>query len=312
MKNKKLIKQLEQEYRPNQSISVELDLPYGVSETNYHRGTWRGHHFTCTSTVDWRRGRLKTDYMDVSDLIDLLKDKVLDEMSGDDFPDLALVETSDGHVEVSDLEWDEAPTEEELEEMNTNDLYSDSEITDCEYEVAAGGIGSLTITIRKDTLTIDADGHELSLAPRIRKWTEKDKSDFEQRTLAAVAEMADVQSTYELMLESEVDEDLLPRVEVAAGDAPSLRVARFELSTETGEDDEDYICLSVWAENGPAARIRLGGLGDAIRLRNQLARQVDAFGRAYDQRAVVDVAYDPPVDYDFGPEEDAEGSQSGS
>jgi len=304
MKNEELIKKLEKEYKPDQETSIELDFPHGIGETNYHRGTWRGHDFTCTSNIEWKRGRLKTDYMSVSDLVDLLRDKDMSEISSDDLQDLNLVETQDGSTDVTDIEWDGEPTEEELEELNVMDLYSDSEITDCEYDFAAGMIGTMTVQIRKDTLVIGDDGYELTLAPRIRKWTKKDKDKLEARTLVAVAGMMEVQSTYDLLLESEVT-DNLPHVDVAAHEAPVLRVKSFDVVTETDVLGQEVISLVFWAQNGPAVRMVVTGLADAIRLRNMLGRQVDGFGRPYGQGLKVDDGWEPPaVDYDFGDDED--------
>lgn len=302
MKNEKLVEQLENEYKPDDDTSVELDFPYGIGETNYHRGTWRGFPFTCTSSIGWKRGRLKTDQMSVSDLIDLLKEKDLSEMSSEDFQYLELVETQNGSTDVTDIEWEETPAEEDLDEFDPMDLYNDSDITDCEYEFGPGMVGTLTARIRKDTLVIGQDGYELDLAPRIRSWTEGDRADLEARTLAAVAEMGEVQSTYDLLLESEVTEHL-PSVEVAGHEAPALRVARFEVEVETDVLGEEVISLVAWAENGPAVRLVVTSLGDAIRLRNQLAMRVDRFGRGFRQCVEVDEAYEPPVDYDFGGDE---------
>ena len=306
MKNKELIEMLEDEYSPDDSISVEIDLPQGLSETNYHRGTWKDTwDFTCTSDVFWKRGRLKTDYMDVSDLVELLKEKDLPEMSGGDFPDIELVETSGGHTEVYDIEWEETPGADYVDEFDPMDLYNESEITDCEYKVEAGTIGSLTVTIRKDTLTIDPSGYNLTQAPRIRKWTEEDKADFENRTVVAMAELIEIQSMYDLMLDSGVSENL-PSVEMEGHEAPALRVARFEVGTENDVLGKEVVAITVWAQNGPAFKMQLTGLGDAIRLRNMLARQVDGFGRPFSQSCEVDEAYDPPVEYDFGTDDDAD------
>ncbi len=299
MKNKKLINQLEKEYKPQEGVEIEIGLPLGLSETNYHRGTWRGKGFTCTSNVYWKRGRLKNGGMDVFDLMELLKAKTIGEMSDEDFDNLELLETQDGYTDVSDIEWDDQPTDEELEELDTNELYTDSEITDCEYHVDAGGIRSLTVSIRKDTLTIDEEGYNLSLAPRIRKWTKKDKADYEARMTVAIAEMIELQSTYDLILESEVTENL-PTVEVDATEAPVLRAKRFEVVSESDSMGRDVIGIVVWAENGPAFRIHLTGLRDSVALRNSLARHVDGFGRPFMQQCEVDDAYDPPVEYDFG------------
>jgi hypothetical protein len=308
MTKEELITKLEEEYNSDQELSIVIDLPHGLGETNYHRGMWRDMWgFTCTSSVGWKRGSLKTESMYMSDLIDLLKEKDLSEMVDSDFPCLELGETWNGNTDVKDIEWDNQPPEEDLDELDTMELYNESEITDCEYEFSEGQVESLTIKVRKDTLFIDRDGYTLNLAPRIKNWTEKDKDDLEARTLVAITGLMDVQSTYNLILESEVTENL-PHFDMDASDAPVLRVKTFEVETETDVTGKEVITLVVWAENGPAVRIQVTNLADAIRLRNMLSREIDGFGRGYSQTQQVEEGWEPPaVDYDFGDDDDDEG-----
>ena len=152
-------------------------------------------------------------------------------------------------------------------------------------------MGSLTISIRKDTLTIDGKGYDLSLAPRIKKWTKKDKSGYEDRMADAMSRLTELQSTYGLIVESEVT-DNLPTLDVPACDAPVLRASRFEVDSASDPLGRDVISVAVWAENGPAFRIHVTNLRDAVALRNALSRQVDGFGRQFMQRCEVDDAYD--------------------
>jgi hypothetical protein len=94
----------------------------------------------------------------LEELISLLKKKNLNEISSDDMSNISLSiqESSDGSVDVDEIEWtEETPTEEELEDLEKNDLYWDSEITDSEIEFPKGAIWYMDITVNGETFNID-------------------------------------------------------------------------------------------------------------------------------------------------------------
>ena len=62
-----------------------------------------------------------------------------------DFPDLTVETTTDGDVDVTNIEWEEPLTEEEEVEFVSNDLYWDSEITDSELNFGTGSIHTMLI-----------------------------------------------------------------------------------------------------------------------------------------------------------------------
>jgi uncharacterized membrane protein YcaP (DUF421 family) len=104
--------------------------------------------------TDWRSGELKTTEMDVFELVKLLRNKNISDMSDKDFSGLELVETRDGNNSFQDTEWDEPLTEEEQDEAPSEwDMYNQGEINDSFYEFD-GGIDSLTIEVGDYSTTI--------------------------------------------------------------------------------------------------------------------------------------------------------------
>ena len=62
-----------------------------------------------------------------------------------DFPDLSIETSTDGDVEVTNVEWEETLTEEEESDFSPMDLYWDSEITDSELNFGTGSIHTMII-----------------------------------------------------------------------------------------------------------------------------------------------------------------------
>lgn len=155
MKNKDIVNKLKN-YGEDSTIKVKINLEkYSLVETCYHRGTWEGIGFSCTSYTNWKRGSLETNEFSLEDLITLLKKKNLNQMGSKDFPSMNVDENMDGSIDIEDIEWDEEPTEEQLETLNKNDLYWDSEITDSEYEFDEGSIWFMEIEVNGEILSIE-------------------------------------------------------------------------------------------------------------------------------------------------------------
>lgn len=155
MKNKVIVTELKK-FDEDSEIKVKINLEkYSLMETCYHNGTWNGYNFSCTSYTNWKRGTLETSEFSLTDLINLLKKKDLNQMGSGDFPSMDVNETTDGSVEVEDIEWDGNPTEEELEDLNKHDLYWDSEITDSEYEFNDGSIWFMEIDVNGEKFSIE-------------------------------------------------------------------------------------------------------------------------------------------------------------
>jgi hypothetical protein len=58
---------------------------------------------------------------------------------------LSIETSTDGDVDVTNVEWDEPLTEEEESEFRSMDLYWDSEITDSELNFGEGSIHTMVI-----------------------------------------------------------------------------------------------------------------------------------------------------------------------
>lgn len=143
--NKKAINELKK-LEPESFVKVTIDLyRKSLLEICYHTGSKFNKKFTCDSETTWRGASLVCEQFTVSELIDLLESKKLVDLQDVDFPDLSIETTTDGAVDVTNIEWEESLTEEEQSEFLSNDLYWDSEITDSELIFGTGSIHTMVI-----------------------------------------------------------------------------------------------------------------------------------------------------------------------
>lgn len=145
MKNQNAIQELKK-LDTDSSVKVTIDLyKKSLLEICYHTGSKFDKKFTCDSETTWRGASLVCEQFNVSELIELLESKDLIEMQDVDFPDLSIETTTDGQVDITNIEWEEPLTEEEESEFISNDLYWDSEITDSELNFGTGSVFSMLI-----------------------------------------------------------------------------------------------------------------------------------------------------------------------
>ena len=131
------------------SVKVTIDLyRKSLLEICYHNGSKFDKKFSCDTETTWRGASLVCEQFVVSELLKLLESKALTDMQDVDFPDLSIETTTDGDVDVTNIEWEEPLTEEEESEFSPMDLYWDSEITDSELNFSTGSIH--TMIIEKD------------------------------------------------------------------------------------------------------------------------------------------------------------------
>ena len=145
MKNQTTILELKK-LNPDDNVKVTIDLyKKSLLEVCYHTGSKFDKKFTCDSETTWRGASLVCEQFVVSELIELLESKEIVEMQDVDFPDLSIETTTDGEVDVTNIEWEEPLTEEEESEFVSNDLYWDSEITDSELNFSTNSIFNMVI-----------------------------------------------------------------------------------------------------------------------------------------------------------------------
>jgi hypothetical protein len=77
-----------------------------------------------------------------------------------DFPDLNIETSTDGEVDVTNIEWEEPLTEEEESEFSSMDLYWDSEITDSELTFGSGSIHTMIIEFEDNQIAKLTDEKE--------------------------------------------------------------------------------------------------------------------------------------------------------
>ena len=150
----KIIRELK-DYMNQDGLTITLSFgKKSLSETLYIDGEWEGKSYSITADINWRSGELKTTEMDVFQLVKLIRNKNISEMTHQDFSGLELVETRDGDTSFYDLDWGEPLTEEEQETSPSEwDMYNQGDINDSWY-VFDGGIDTLTIEIGDYLTTI--------------------------------------------------------------------------------------------------------------------------------------------------------------
>lgn len=148
MKNQNAIEELKK-LNPDDFVKVTIDLyRKSLLEICYHTGSKFDKNFSCDTETTWRGASLVCEQFVVSELLELLESKSLMDMQDLDFPDLSIETSTDGDVDVTNIEWEEPLTEEEESEFSPMDLYWDSEITDSELNFGTGSIH--TMIIEKD------------------------------------------------------------------------------------------------------------------------------------------------------------------
>ena len=153
MKNQLAIEELKK-LSPDDSVKVVIDLyRKSLLEICYHTGSKFNKKFTCDSETTWRGANLVCEQFNVQDLIELLETKELIEMQDLDFPDLSTETSTDGQVDITNIEWEEPLTEEEESEFSPMDLYWDSEITDSELNFGTGSIHTMIIEKEDEIIT---------------------------------------------------------------------------------------------------------------------------------------------------------------
>ncbi len=155
MKNKEIVKQLKQ-LPKDSDVNIKLKLTkYALTEICYHNGRWREKGFYCESQTNWKHSEVESENFGLEELIELLSKKELKEMSSFDFGNLSLGESTDGSIEVDEIEWEEPLTEEEQDELAPMDLYMDSDINDSDLQFDEGTIWFMEINANGETFNIE-------------------------------------------------------------------------------------------------------------------------------------------------------------
>ena len=160
MTNIQIIEELKK-LNTDDSVKVSIDLyRKSLLEICYHTGSKFDKKFTCDTETTWRGATLVTEQFNVGELIELLESKKLTDMEDVDFSDLSIENSSDGEVDVTNIEWEEPLTEEEESEFSPMDLYWDSEITDSELSFGTGSIHTMIIEFNDNQIAKITDEKE--------------------------------------------------------------------------------------------------------------------------------------------------------
>lgn len=160
MKNSLVVEELKK-MNQDDSVKVTIDLyRKSLLEICYHTGSKFDKKFSCDSETTWRGASLVCEQFIISELVELLESKDLVEMQDLDFPDLSISESTDGDVDVTNVEWEEPLTEEEEVDFSSMDLYWDSEITDSELNFGTGSIHTMVIEQNENLIAKITDEKE--------------------------------------------------------------------------------------------------------------------------------------------------------
>lgn len=155
MKNKDVVKQLKN-FPSDSEVSIKLKLTkYSLTEICYHSGNWEGKNFFCESQSNWKHSEVESSEVDLEELIKLLSTKSINDMSSDDFTNLSLGDSTDGSIEVTEIEWDGDINEEEQPEVDPMDLYWNSDINDSDLTFAPNSIWFMEINVNGETIMIE-------------------------------------------------------------------------------------------------------------------------------------------------------------
>ncbi len=298
MKNAKLVKELETNYENFLFDNVEIifHLPYGVLETTYHTGTWNDDYpFSCECDMSWSCGEFKTSYHNLTDLIDVLKEKTVSEISNKDFDDIELLMTRSGDVTINKIKWEEKkPSKKLLEDLDRMDLYNNSDINDSEYHIDPGTIDCIEVKLRKgkDTLKIYEKSYEFELGPRIKEWTPADNKKFLKDYTKALIQLKDLQERYNLLVEEGIDD--LPKLE----DLPVIpEYGNNAIVANVNElrdwKDTKTIQITMWTEHGSAFTFCFEEIAKAVKFRNDLTKTIDCFGRNFSDSNSIEKVWEP-------------------
>ena len=146
---------------PEDSVKVTIDLyRKSLLEICYHTGSKFKKNFTCDTETTWRGASLVCEQFNVGELIEVLESNNLQDLEDVHFPDLSLESSTDGDVEVTNIDWEEPLTEEEESEFSSMDLYWDSEITDSELNFGSGSIHTMIIEFNDNEIIRITDEKE--------------------------------------------------------------------------------------------------------------------------------------------------------
>lgn len=132
MKNRTLVTALRQ-FNPELSVSLKANLQYGCEEVGSGSGEYEGLQFTQDYTISWNEGYLSVDNgsYKVKDLINVLLEKTLSEISDTDF-DLRPGELRNGNPDYTTTWVGDEPDEDAM--PDDSELYNIMSIDDTEYK----------------------------------------------------------------------------------------------------------------------------------------------------------------------------------
>ena len=108
---------------------------FGITEVGTGSGSWKGNFYTYDYRTEWNEGYLENyDAISVEALIDLLKNKNINDFNQDDFGSLGIGTLRNGNTTYENFKWDEDVSKKDIKNApDQEELCNGGDKQDCEY-----------------------------------------------------------------------------------------------------------------------------------------------------------------------------------
>lgn len=158
MKNEAVIEKLKElgwDTESQITLTIKLER-WALTELARYVGEWEGNRFTTDAQTNWKIAEFEAP-MSGEDLLFLLNEYELSEMDSECFGEIYLVHAEDGNMDCIDTEWETPLSEEDEERLNDSgeDIFSLSDIEECDWEFDSGSVIGLSIRVNDEEIDIE-------------------------------------------------------------------------------------------------------------------------------------------------------------
>lgn len=158
MKNEAIIQKLKElgwDTKPEVTLTIALER-WALVESTQYVGDWKDNRFVTNAQTNWKIAELEAP-MSGEDVIFLLNEYELGELSSDCFGEIYLVHAEDGNMDCLETEWDTPLSEEDEEELNDSgeDVFSLSTNEESDWDFEVGSVRKLSIRVGIEEIDIE-------------------------------------------------------------------------------------------------------------------------------------------------------------
>jgi hypothetical protein len=137
------------------TITIALER-WALVESTRYEGEWEGNGFVTNAQTNWKIAELEAP-MSGEDVIFLLNEYELGELSSDCFGEIYLVHAEDGNMDCMDTEWESPLSEEDEEKLNDSgeDVFSLSTKEEFDWDFEVGSVRRLSIRVGNEEIDIE-------------------------------------------------------------------------------------------------------------------------------------------------------------